>query len=49
MPDNPAAIIAKGEKALNFLVGQVLKREPRANPHVVRALILERLDIVSTS
>jgi len=33
----------KAEKALNFLVGQVLKREPQANPTLVRQLIESRL------
>lgn len=30
--------------AVNFLVGQVLKREPRANPVLVRKLVEERLE-----
>ncbi len=30
---------------LNYLIGQVLRREPRADPHVVRALILDRLAV----
>lgn len=31
------------DKALNFLVGEVLKREPRADPQLVRVIILQRL------
>lgn len=34
----------KAEKALNFLIGQVLKDIPTANPKIVRQLILDRLD-----
>lgn len=31
------------DKALNFLVGEVLKREPRADPLLVRLMIVQRL------
>jgi Asp-tRNA(Asn)/Glu-tRNA(Gln) amidotransferase B subunit len=33
------------ERALNFLMGQVMKEtQGRANPQIVRRLLLERLD-----
>lgn len=33
----------KRSRVLNYLVGEVLKREPRANPAMVRAIILGKL------
>lgn len=37
-------IIRKGEKAMNFLIGQVMaKTGGRANPHIVRQMIEDRL------
>jgi hypothetical protein len=32
---------------VNYLVGQVLRREPRANPHVVRRLVVEKLIVAA--
>ena len=31
------------DKTISFLMGQVLKREPNANTHLVRKLLVERL------
>ena len=37
--------LKKAERALNYLIGQVMaKTQGRANPQVVRRLIIERLD-----
>jgi Asp-tRNA(Asn)/Glu-tRNA(Gln) amidotransferase B subunit len=36
--------VSAPDKALNFLIGAVMREtQGRANPHVVRALILERV------
>ena len=43
MPDHPDPQVVKGERAMHFLVGEVLKLVPRANPRVVRELLEERL------
>lgn len=35
----------RSDKAFNFLLGQVMKQtQGRANPHVARALLRQRLD-----
>lgn len=38
-----AEIHAKALKAFNFLVGQVLKQEPRANVQIVREILYKKL------
>ena len=42
--------LKKSERALNYLIGQVMaKTQGRANPHVVRAVLLERLEAMERS
>ena len=41
--------LKQADRAMNYLIGQVMRRtQGRANPQVVRAMILERLEPTST-
>ena len=41
--------LKQSERAMNFLIGQVMaKTQGRANPQVVRAMLLKRLEPTST-